>query len=48
MPLDGTANEIKFTLDGREVSADPGESIWQVAQRLGTEIPHLCYAPEPN
>ena len=48
MPLDGTANEIKFTLDGQEVSADPGESIWQVAQRLGTEIPHLCYAPEPG
>ena len=48
MPLDGTANEIKFTLDGQEVSAAPGESIWQVAQRLGTEIPHLCYAPEPD
>jgi len=39
---------IKFTLDGREVEALPGETIWQVAQRLGTEIPHLCYAPEPG
>ncbi|MGB0630680.1 MAG: formate dehydrogenase subunit alpha [Alphaproteobacteria bacterium] len=48
MPLDGNNREIKFTLDGREVTAAPGESIWQVAQRHGTEIPHLCYAPEPG
>jgi formate dehydrogenase major subunit len=39
---------ITFTLDGREVEASPGETIWQVAQRQGTEIPHLCYAPEPG
>ena len=39
---------ITFTLDGRAVEAAPGETIWQVAQRLGTEIPHLCYAPEPG
>ena len=48
MPLDGNPKQIKFTLDGCEVSAAPGESIWQVAQRLGTEIPHLCYSPEPG
>jgi formate dehydrogenase major subunit len=39
---------IKFTLDGREVEAQPGETLWQVATRLGIEIPHLCYAPEPG
>jgi len=39
---------ISFTLDGRTVEAADGETIWQVAQRLGTEIPHLCYAPEPD
>jgi formate dehydrogenase major subunit len=39
---------IKFTLDGREVEARDGETIWQVAQRLGTDIPHLCYSPEPG
>ncbi len=39
---------IRFTLDGRPVEAAPGETIWQVANRLGTEIPHLCYAPEPG
>src|SRR6267154_4161133 len=39
---------ITFTLDGQEVEAQPGETIWQVAQRHGTDIPHLCYAPEPG
>ncbi|MGH7072416.1 MAG: molybdopterin-dependent oxidoreductase, partial [Acetobacteraceae bacterium] len=39
---------ILFELDGRQVEAAPGETIWQVARRLGTEIPHLCYAPEPG
>ncbi|KPL54558.1 formate dehydrogenase [Prosthecomicrobium hirschii] len=39
---------ITFTLDGREVEARPGETIWQVAERVGTEIPHLCWLPEPG
>ena len=39
---------IVFELDGRNVEAKPDETIWQVAQRLGTEIPHLCYLPEPG
>src|SRR6266849_186764 len=39
---------VKFTLDGREVEAGTSETIWQVAQRLGTDIPHLCYSPEPG
>ncbi len=39
---------IEFTLDGRAVEAGPGETIWQVAAREGTDIPHLCYAPEPG
>ena len=39
---------IKFTLDGREVQAGPDETIWQVAQREGTTIPHLCYLPKPG
>src|SRR6516165_4309383 len=39
---------VKFTLDGQEVEAGTGETIWQVAQRLGTDIPHLCYSPEPG
>jgi formate dehydrogenase major subunit len=39
---------IKFTLDGREVEAAPGESIWQVAEREGVRIPHLCWLPKPG
>ncbi len=39
---------ITFTLDGHEVTALPGETIWQAAQRLGTSIPHLCWLPEPG
>ncbi|HEY1797999.1 MAG TPA: formate dehydrogenase subunit alpha [Stellaceae bacterium] len=42
------SDPIKFTLDGTEVEAEPGETIWQVAQRVGTEIPHLCWRPEPG
>jgi formate dehydrogenase major subunit len=41
-------SKIAFTLDGREVEAQAGETIWQVAAREGIEIPHLCYAPEPG
>jgi len=48
MSTNGTGKRITFTLDGREVEAHEGETIWQVAQRLGTEIPHLCYSPEPG
>ena len=39
---------IGFTLDGREAHARPGETIWQVAQRMGTDIPHLCFSPAPG
>jgi formate dehydrogenase major subunit len=39
---------IRFTLDGREVEARAGETIWQVAQREGTDIPHLCFSPAPG
>src|SRR5918994_5881597 len=41
-------DSIRFTLDGREVEALPGESIWQVAKREGIEIPHLCWLPQPG
>ena len=39
---------ISFLMDGKAVTARDGETIWQVAKRLGTEIPHLCYSPEPG
>ncbi len=40
--------KITFTLDGRPAEAAPGETIWQVARREGTLIPHLCWLPEPG
>ncbi len=42
------AEPITFTLDGKRVEAAPEETIWQVANRLGIEIPHLCYTPDPG
>jgi formate dehydrogenase major subunit len=45
---------IVFELDGQQVEARSGETIWQVAKRLGTHIPHLChkdardYRPDGN
>src|SRR6266550_2296059 len=39
---------IRFSLDGAEVEAQPGETIWQVANRQGIEIPHLCWLPKPG
>ncbi len=42
------SNSLRFTLDGQEVEAQSTETIWQVAKRCGTTIPHLCYAPEPG
>jgi formate dehydrogenase major subunit len=44
----GKSKSVKFILDGKEVEALDGETIWQVAKRLGTDIPHLCYSPEPG
>src|SRR5215469_11326992 len=44
----GQSEAIKFSLDGRDVEARPGETIFQVAARQGIELPHLCYAPKPG
>ncbi len=42
------SDTIRFTLDGQEVEAAPGQTIWTVANRLGVEIPHLCHRPAPG
>ena len=39
---------IKFTIDGKEVEAREGETIWQVANRHDVGIPHLCYSTAPS
>ena len=47
-PDKDTDRGFKFSLDGRDVEAIPGETIFQVAARQGIELPHLCYAPKPG
>ena len=39
---------IRFYLDGVHVQAGEGESIWDVARREGTPIPHLCHSGRPG
>src|SRR6478735_7593354 len=42
------SDQLLFTLDGNVVSARVGETIWQVAEREGIDIPHLCWLPQPG
>ena len=42
------SDTVKFSLDGVDVTAAPDETIWQVAKREGTRIPHLCYLDKPG
>lgn len=42
------SENIRFALDGKEVEALAGETIWQVAKRYEIDIPHLCHLPEPG
>ncbi|MDR3638730.1 MAG: formate dehydrogenase subunit alpha [Isosphaeraceae bacterium] len=39
---------VTFQLNGEEVTAEPGETLWQVAKRQRVDIPHLCYSPAPG
>ena len=39
---------VTFSLDGREVTAAPGQTIWEVAHGGGLVIPHLCHKPAPG
>jgi len=41
-------DKIVFTLDGKQVAASPNETIWDVAKREGTKIPHLCHVDLPG
>ncbi|AXS38957.1 formate dehydrogenase subunit alpha [Breoghania sp. L-A4] len=43
-----TTQGITFSLNGRDVVAEPGETIWQVAKREGVAIPHLCHKDSPG
>ncbi len=35
----------KFTLDGKEIPFEPGETVMEAAWREGIEIPHYCWHP---
>ncbi len=35
--------QIKITIDGREVTGEKGQTILQIAAKNGIEIPNLCY-----
>ena len=39
---------VKFILDGQEVEAQKGDTIWEVANGRGLKIPHLCHKPAPG
>ena len=39
MPDGNPVETITFSLDGKDVTALPGETIWQVAKREGTTNP---------
>ena len=36
---------VKFAIDGKKVEAEEGSTILKEAQKLGIEIPTLCYHP---
>ena len=41
-------DKITLTLDGKEVEAEKGMTIWEVANGRGLVIPHLCHKPAPG
>src|SRR5580700_7447707 len=48
MSSNGADKPVTFTLDGQEVEARPGETIFRAARRSGIKLPHLCYTPAPG
>ena len=36
-------DEIRLTIDGREIRAEEGTTLFKAAQKAGIHIPHLCY-----
>jgi NADH-quinone oxidoreductase subunit G len=37
---------VKIFIDGKEISAQEGQTILQAAEENGIDIPHLCYHPD--
>ena len=38
--------EIRFQLNGQDVTADAAESLLDICKRLNIEVPHLCQHPD--
>jgi NADH-quinone oxidoreductase subunit G len=43
--MSDAANHITLTIDGVEVSVEPGTTVLQAAERVGIVVPHYCYHP---
>lgn len=39
---------VKFTINGRELTAKKGTTILEAAEKIGIPIPHLCFLKEIN
>jgi len=46
--MSNATTSFTLTLDGVDVQAYPGETLWQVAKRAGETIPHLCFKDAPG
>ncbi|MCQ0091178.1 formate dehydrogenase subunit alpha [Roseovarius sp. M141] len=46
--LDTTTETVTFTLDGAEVTAPKGLTIWEISHGRGLIIPNLCHKPQPG
>ncbi|WP_322892987.1 MULTISPECIES: formate dehydrogenase subunit alpha [unclassified Yoonia] len=42
------SGQVTFTLDGETLTADAGQTIWEIAHGRGLVIPHLCHKPSPG
>ena len=38
-----TNNKITLSIDGQDVTVDPGTLLIEAAKQVGAEIPHFCY-----
>ena len=46
--LDQNMETVTFTLDGAEVTAPKGVTIWEISNGRGIIIPNLCHKPQPG
>ena len=40
------ADNVKLTIDGKEVAAPKGMNLIEAAKLVGIEVPHYCYHPK--